>query len=190
MLNASACGIYGDRLDEKIDETIPPGQGFVAKLCNDWERGTLFAKEAGIRVVKMRFGIVLDRNGGMLKKMVPIFKHGFGAIIGNGEQYLPYVTRDDLVRMIMFLLEDQGINGPVNCVAYEPTTQAAFAEALAQVYSRKIHLRIPAWLLAPFGEQMSMVLTSERVFPNTLIDHHFAFNDHHPIKETLRQILR
>jgi uncharacterized protein (TIGR01777 family) len=190
LLNASAIGIYGDRADQKLDEASRAGSGFLAKLCVDWERGTLFAKEAGLRVVNMRFGLVLDKEGGMLKKMAPFFHRGLGTVFGSGEQYLSFVTRDDLVRMMLFMLEDHDIKGPVNCVAYEPTTQEAFAEALARVYHKKVCMHVPAWLLKPLGDQMAMMLMSERVYPKALIDHHFPFNDHRPIEETLQNLMR
>lgn len=189
LLNASACGIYGDRADQKLDETSSLGTGFLAKLCTDWERGTLFAKEAGIRVVKMRIGIVLDKEGGALKAMLPMFKRGLGALMGNGEQYFPYITRDDLVREIIFLLESPTINGPVNCVSYEPTTHGEFARALAGVFGHKVHLRVPSIALKMLGEQGSMLLSSQRVYPNALLDHRFAFREHESIETVLRTLL-
>lgn len=189
LLNASACGIYGDRADQKLDETASAGKGFLAKLCVDWERGTLFAKEAGLRVVKMRLGIALDKDGGMLKPLLPFFKRGLGGILGSGEQYFSYVTRDMLVKQILFLLENSNIHGPVNCVAYEPTTQAQFATALARVYGHDVRVKIPTFLLKALGEQASMMVTSLRVYPKVLIDNHFPFEHHKPIEETLRAVL-
>lgn len=190
LLNASAAGIYGDRADQKLDEESHPGTGFLAKLCIDWERGALFAKEAGLRVVKMRFGIVLDKHGGMLKKLLPWFKLGLGSILGNGEQYLSYVTRDELVAMIIFVLEHDDINGPVNMVAFEPTTNAEFSQALAQVLDRKVHVRVPSLLLKLVGEQGAMVLSSARAYPKKLMDHGFNFVKHESMEGTLRRVLR
>lgn len=189
LLNASAIGVYGDRADQKLDEESHPGIGFLAKLCIDWERGTLFAKEAGHRVVKMRFGIVLDKNGGMLSKLAPLFKLGLGSILGDGEQYLAYVTREELVAMIIFALEHDDIKGPVNMVAYEPVTNTEFSRALAKVFGRKIFLRVPSFLFKVLGDQGAMVLASARAYPKALMDHGFDFVKHESVEETLRKVL-
>lgn len=188
LLNASATGIYGDRADQKLDEESHPGVGYLAKLCLDWERGTLFAKEAGLRVVKMRFGVVLDREGGMLKKLLPLFKRGLGAVMGNGEQFISYVTRDELVAMILFVLENPDISGPVNMVSYEPTTQGEFAAALARVCGHTVRLRVPAFLLKTL-EQLALALDSARVYPKVLLDHGFGFREHEGVEAVLRRVL-
>lgn len=189
LLNASAIGIYGDHADLKLDETSSYGHDFLAKLCIDWERGTLFAKEAGIRVVNMRFGVVLDPQGGMLKAMVPIFKLGLGGYIGNGEQYFSYIIRDELIRAIVFALKNNHISGPVNMVALEPITNREFALALGHVLKSRVWLRAPTALLKLLGDQAATFLGSLRVYPKVLIDNHFKFDNHRPIEQVLANIL-
>lgn len=188
LLSASATGIYGDRADQKLDEGSQHGHGFLAKLCVDWERGCLFAKEAGLRVVKMRFGIVLDRQGGMLKRTLPLFRRGLGAIMGSGEQYFSYVALDELVAMILFVLEHDDVSGPVNMVSYEPVTHKEFAEALARVCGSTVRFRVPSVLLKPF-EQLSLVLQSARVYPKVLIDGGFHFVPHEDIETVLKRLV-
>lgn len=188
LLNASAIGIYGDRVDQKLDEESSPGHGFMPKLCVDWERGTLFAKTAGIRVANMRFGLVLDEEGGMLKKLIPIYKLGLGGPLGSGQQYMTYVTRDDLVSQIIFVLENQDISGPVNMVAYEPTTNEEFSEALAKALHKPAALRTPASLLKLLGDQGEIALASIRAYPKVLLDHGFKFREHQNIEEVLKDI--
>jgi uncharacterized protein len=190
LLNASAIGIYGDRSDQKIDEDIAPGKGFLAKLVVDWERGTLFAKRAGIRVVNMRFAPVLDVDGGMLKSLLPIFKMGLGGPLGSGEQYMSYVTRPELIKEILFLLENEDISGPINMTALEPTTNKEFANALASVLKRPTFIHTPAFLLKLLGDQGKMFLASLRVYPKALLDHGFKFDHHHDIKAMLEKILK
>ncbi len=189
LLNASAVGIYGDRADQKIDEDTKPGSGFLAKVCKDWERATLFAKKASVRVVNMRISTVLSKDGGMLKMMIPIFKLALGGILGSGDQYMPYVTQDELMKQIIFLLKNDDISGPVNMVSLEPTTNEEFTRALAKVLHRPVFLKMPAFILKLLGEQGKMLLCSARVYPKVLLDHHFSFDDHQGIETVLRNIL-
>ncbi len=186
LLNASAVGIYGDQRDLKLAEDSHAGTGFLAKLCVDWERSTLFSKSAGLRVVNMRFGTVLDRDGGMLKFLAPVFRLGLGGAIGSGAQYLSYVTRDELVRQILFVLKNDEISGPVNMVAKEPITNEEFSEALASVFHRKTLFRIPAFMFKLLGEQGKMLLDSARVYPKVLLDNRFPFAKDHNIETTLK----
>jgi len=188
LLTASAVGIYGDQSDLKLDEDSHAGIGFLAKLCVDWERGTLFAKNAGLRVVNMRFGNVLDRDGGMLKLMAPIFRLGWGSVLGSGEQYMSYVTRDQLVNQILFLLPKSDIAGPVNMVAAEPTTNLEFSKALAKIFHRRAFLRMPVFLLKLLGDQGAMLLASTRAYPRVLMDSHFPFAQDHSIEKALAGI--
>lgn len=188
LLNASAAGIYGDRADQKLDEDSLPGQGFLADLCIDWERGTLFAKSASLRVVNMRFGVVLDSQGGMLKSLLPIFKLGLGSILGSGQQYFSYITRDQLVAQILFILTKESVSGPVNLVSLQPTTNEAFTKALGRVLKRPVWLKVPKLLLRLLGEQGKLAVASTRVYPKVLLDQGFSFEDHN-IDEVLQKTL-
>lgn len=190
LLNASAVGIYGDRGDEELNEDATLGDGFLANLCIDWERATDFAKDAGIRVVNMRFGAVLDKSGGMLGKLLPIFKLGLGGPLGSGEQYISFISRDELVRAIAFLLERQDLSGPVNMTSRTPVTISTFTEILGRVLKRPAVLRIPAFILKLLGEQGDMLLASNRVYPKVLVHNGFSFGPYLSIEETLRGLLQ
>lgn len=176
LLNASAIGIYGDRGNDMLDESSSPSSGFLAQLCVDWERATLAAKDAGLRVVNMRFGPVLGKGGGMLSKMIPFFKMGLGGYIGLGNEYLSWVSCEQLVAMIMYLLENPTIAGPVNMVSPHPTTAKVFAQTLAQVLDRNPPKSLPRWFIKPLGEQATALITSARVSPRVLAQHGFPFN--------------
>jgi uncharacterized protein len=189
LLNASAIGIYGDRADQKLDEDSLPGQGFLADLCVDWERGTLFAKKAGVRVVNMRTGIVLDPEGGMLKSLMPIFKLGLGSFLGSGSRYISYVTRDQIVAQMLFILKNSQIEGPTNLVSLKPTTNEEFTKALAKVAKRPVWLKIPSLLLKLLGDQGRMTISSARVYPKVLLDNGFLFEDM-SVDDTLAKLYR
>lgn len=176
LLNASAIGIYGDRADQKLDEDSLPGQGFLADLCTDWERSTLFAKKAGIRVVNMRISPVLDKDGGLLKKLLPLFSLGLGANIGDGHNYFSHVTRDELIKQILFLLKQPAVHGPVNMVSFTPSTYGDFTHALGLALGKPVWVRIPQFMLKLAPEQMKAACASARVFPKRLLDTGFPFN--------------
>lgn len=188
LLNASAIGFYGDRVDQKLDEESKPGHGFLARLCVDWERGTLFAKKANIRVANMRFGVVLDKEGGVLKTLLPLYRLGLGFKFGSGEQFMSFVTRDELVSQIMFLLENSDISGPVNMVSFEPTTNHDFVKALGHVIKRPAFLAVPRFLFKMLGDQGEMMIASTRSYPKVLLDHNFKFMDSHSIEDVLKQL--
>jgi uncharacterized protein len=188
LLNASAIGIYGDQRDLKVDEESYHGTDFLAQLCIDWERATLSAKSAGIRVVNMRFGHVLGPGGGMLKVLTPIFKLGLGGPFGSGKQYFSYVMRDELMQQIRFLLEKHDIAGPVNMVAFEPTTNEDFALAFAKMFHHKPFLRTPAFLFKLLGEQGRILIGSQRVYPKILLDHHYDFANHSDLEAVLHRV--
>lgn len=186
LLNASAVGIYGDRADFKLDETAKFGHDFLAQLCVDWEKATHVAKRTA-RVVNMRFGIVFDKDGGFLKKQLPLFKLGLGLTIGSGDQYISYVTRDELVKQIMFVLENPAIKGPVNMVSLNPITQKDFMDAIRKILKRPQLLKLPKFLFKSF-DQGQMLSTSTRAYPKVLLDHGFNFS-HQNIEQVLRDLL-
>jgi uncharacterized protein len=123
LLVASATGIYGDRGDEVLNECSPPGAGFLADLCREWEEAAAPAREAGIRVAHLRFGVVLAREGGALGKMLPAFRLGLGGRMGSGRQWISWIALEDALGAMRFLLDDESVAGAVNLCAPEPVTK-------------------------------------------------------------------
>lgn len=166
LVSGSAIGIYGDRADEALDESKSEGVGFAAELCAAWEASAMRAKEWGIRAVCLRIGLVLDRSGGALPMMALPVRWGFGAVLGSGRQWMSWITRDDLVRMIINAIDDERWEGAINAVAPEPSRHADFHRALARTVSRPLLLQAPAAALrALLGEMCSILLYSQRVVP-------------------------
>lgn len=177
LVAASAIGLYGDRGADRLDEESLPGEGFLADLCREWEAATHPAVDAGIRVVNLRFGIVLAAHGGALKRMLLPFQLGLGGPTGNGRQYLSWIALDDLVGIIHHALGDQRLSGPVNAVAPEAVTSREFAGVLGRVLHRPAVLPIPApairLALGEMGE--ALLLTSTRAHPGRLLAAGFRF---------------
>ncbi len=167
FVSTSAAGYYGDRGSEMLDETAPPGSDFLASVCVEWERAANAAAGLGIRVVIIRNGVVLDRSGGALAKMLPPFKLGVGGPIGNGKQYIPWIALDDVVGLYLAALDgSEGWNGVVNAASPGVVTNAVFTRTLGRVLHRPAFLPLPAFVLrAMFGEMASVVLGSQRVVP-------------------------
>jgi uncharacterized protein (TIGR01777 family) len=170
LLSGSAIGYYGDTGGREVDESSPAGAGFLAELVRDWEAAAAPAENAGIRVVNLRTGIVLSRNGGVLGRLLPVFRLGLGARIGPGTQVMSWIMLTDLVRILAFLLESRDIKGPVNLTAPHPATNAEFTAALATAVGRKARLGIPAAALQlGLGEAAGELLSSARVMPRRLL---------------------
>jgi uncharacterized protein (TIGR01777 family) len=167
---ASATGIYGDRDDEVLDEQSESGSGFLAGVCREWEMATEPASKAGVRVVNLRFGPVMSREGGMLAKLLTPFKMGLGGKVGSGRQYISWVAIDDAVNAMKLAIDDQSIRGPLNIVSPHPVTNEEFTKALGHVLNRPTALAIPAFAARlTFGEMADeMLLTSQRVMPKRL----------------------
>lgn len=176
LLNASAAGYYGDRGDSELDEGSSVGEGFLSELCYAWEQATLPAKKAGVRVVNLRFGIVVSPEGGMIGRLEPLFKAGLGGKIGSGQHYMALVDLDDVVAGIIFALNDNTLSGPINIVAPEALTNKDFTEMLGLKLKRPTWLTVPAWGLRLLGEQGAMVLSSARIYPRVLLEHGFRFS--------------
>ena len=160
LVSASATGYYGDRGDEILTEESPSSSSasndFLSYVCRNWEEATQIAKESGIRVVNLRIGIVLSSSGGMLSKILPIFKLGFGIRIGNGNQYMSWIGLDDLLGLIMYAIANKSISGPVNAVSPNPITNADFTMALGKVLSRPTKFSIPESMIKlPLGEELA-----------------------------------
>jgi uncharacterized protein (TIGR01777 family) len=165
LVSASAVGYYGSRGDEVLNECSPPAVGWLAELCVAWEREADAAAEAGTRVVKVRTGLVLDPRGGALKQMLPPFRLGVGARLGNGQQWMPWIHLADLASLVQFVVETP-VRGPFNGVAPYPVTNAEFTRELANVLRRPALLSLPAFALKlMYGEMSEVLLASQRVAP-------------------------
>jgi uncharacterized protein (TIGR01777 family) len=179
LVAASAIGFYGDRGEEELDEGSPPGSGFLADVCRQWESAARCAREAGIRVVHVRFGMVLSVVGGALARMLPIFRLGLGGRLGSGRQYVSWITRDDAVGAILHVIRTDSLHGPVNAVAPQPVTNRQFARALGRALRRPAFLPAPSFALRVMLGQMAgeLLLSSTRAVPRRLLDSGFAFGD-------------
>ncbi len=177
FINASAVGFYGSRGDELVGEESGPGEGFLAGVCRQWESATARAEQAGIRVVKLRFGVILAKDGGILGSMLGPFKLGLGGKIGSGEQVISWVAIDDVVAAISFILQNESLRGPVNVVAPHPVTNEEFTKTLGRVLSRPTFMAMPAFAARlAFGEMADeMMLSSTRVAAKVLNDAGFKF---------------
>lgn len=175
FLHASAIGIYGDQGSIKLDETAPLANDFLATLCKDWEGATNNAERAGVRVVHLRFGHIMSRDGGMLKKLSPLVKAGIFGKLGSGQQYMSLVAIEDVIAAILFALEHTDIKGPINVVAPEPIPNKEFTELLGLKFNRPAFFHVPTWALKLLGEQASILLCSTRVVPKLLLEKGFVF---------------
>ena len=177
MVCASAIGIYGDRGDAVLTEESPAGQGFLARLCQEWEAAAASARAQGIRVVFPRLGIVLAQTGGALGRMLPAFRLGLGGPLGTGRQFWSWIALQDVIGAVVHILADAAIAGPVNLTAPQPVTQSEFARTLGQVLHRPAVLPAPAWALRlAVGEMADQaLLASARVIPATLTAQGYRF---------------
>jgi uncharacterized protein len=167
LVNASAIGFYGPHGDELCDERTPPGTGFLADVCRAWEVEAAAAEHHGLRVVRLRLGIVLGRDGGALARMVPPFRAFLGGPIGDGKQWMSWIHRDDVCGLVLHALADETLSGAVNATAPGPVTNAEFARTLGDVLARPAIVPTPAFVLRlAFGEMADMLLTGQRVLPS------------------------
>lgn len=175
-LSASAVGFYGDRGAEPLVETSQPGEGFLAEVCKAWEGATAAAPES-VRVVHLRTGMVLGEDGGALERMLLPFRLGFGGVLGDGRQYMSWISLGDLVAAMSFLLGEKTLAGPVNMVAPDPLTNREFTETLGRALKRPTVLPAPAFALRLALGQMAdeLLLSSARVVPRRLLDAGFTF---------------
>jgi uncharacterized protein (TIGR01777 family) len=176
-LCASAIGFYGDRGEEVLTEQSSKGGGFLAGLCQEWERATRPAAEKGVRIVNLRFGVILSSTGGILAKLLPVFRLGLGGPIGNGSQYMSWIELGDAVAAIGHALATPSLSGPVNIVAPNPVTNRTFSATVGKVLSRPSFLRVPAFVARlALGEMAdALVLASTRVKPTRLMESRFEF---------------
>ena len=190
LLNASAIGYYGFRGDEDLDESAQGGDDFLAALSRDWEAEARKAEALGVRVVLMRFGVVLDGSGGAMKQMLPPFKLGLGGRLGSGRQWFSWVHLGDLIKAAVFLLENPQASGPFNITASGPVTNREFTKALGRALKRPAILPIPAFIMKlAMGEFATALLNGQKVFPRKLLDMGFDF-DYPQIDAALKEILQ
>lgn len=188
MVNASAVGVYGDTGDTTVDETAPPGTGFLADLCREWERATEPAGPA--RVVLVRTGLVLARHGGLLARIRPLFSLYAGGRLGSGRQYMPWVSLEDETAAIRFALEHDTLAGPINLTGPTPVTNAEFTRTLATALHRPAPWVVPAFTLRlVFGELADEgILAGQRAVPAALRRAGFQFR-HESLRDALTTVL-
>jgi uncharacterized protein (TIGR01777 family) len=184
LLCASAVGFYGDRGTDWLNETSVAGTGFLPDLCRDWEAACKPAQDAGIRVIQMRFGIILSPKGGPLAKMRTPFSMGMGGVVGSGNQYWSWISIDDVVGAIKFFIDQEKLSGPVNVTAPCPVTNYDFTKTLGAVLHRPTMVPMPALAARfAFGEMAdALLLASARVMPNRLSESGYRFQ--YPTLET------
>jgi uncharacterized protein (TIGR01777 family) len=187
LINASAIGYYGNTRHRAVDETDSAGTGFLAQLCVDWEAATAAAREAGTRVVLARTGLVLSPTGGALSRLRPLFSVCLGARLGNGRQYMSWISLEDEVRAVQFAITHSSLSGPVNFTGPAPVTNAEFTAALSRALNRPNPLIAPGFAVrAALGEFAGEgLLCGQRVIPTVLENAGFRFN-HNTIGEALR----
>ena len=174
---ASAVGYYGDRGEERLTERSAIGSGFFPDVCREWENEANKASDLGVRVINLRMGVVLSPKGGILSFLLLPFKMGIGGVVGSGQQYISWISIEDVSRIIIYLLESEEVRGPVNAVSPNPVTNRQFVTTLARI------LRRPAWLAVPafavrlfFGEMASCtMLSGSMVFPEKLLSSGYEF---------------
>ena len=189
LVAASAVGIYGDRGNEVLTEESAAGADFLAQVCKEWEAATEPARAAGVRVVNLRIGVVLAREGGALQKMLPPFKLGVGGKIGDGSHYMSWIVLDDVVGVIRHALAVESLQGPVNTVAPEAVTNAEFTKALGRALNRPTFFPVPLFgLRLAYGELADVLTASQRVAPARLEATNYRFK-HPTLEGALRRAL-
>ncbi len=177
LICASAIGIYGNRGDEELAEGCMPGTGFLAEVVRDWEVACEPVRDAGVRVVNVRFGMILSLDGGALAKMLPLFRIGLGGPLGSGKQWISWVALQDVIGAIQFAIAHEELQGPVNVVAPGPIRNVDFANALGSVLHRPAFLSAPGFALRLVMGSMAdeLLLSSQRVVPQRLLSCGFRF---------------
>ena len=189
LVTASAVGYYGDRGDEVLTENSAPGNDFLAKVCIDWEREAMQARDAGLRVLTVRIATVLGRDGGALKQMLTPFRLGLGGRFGNGRQWMPWIHVQDLARLLAFAAENASVSGPLNGSSPDPVTNAQFTAALARAVHRPAILPVPKFVLKlALGEMAEFLVASMRVVPQAAEQGGFEF-EYPQLDSALRSLL-
>jgi uncharacterized protein (TIGR01777 family) len=189
LISASAVGYYGPHGDEPLAEDAPPGDDFLAQVCVAWEREAQAAEQLGLRVVRVRTGVVLDRTGGALGKMLLPFRLGVGGPVAGGRQYMPWIHLDDVVGIYLAALDDPAWSGPVNATAPEPVTNQDFSKALGRALHRPAVAPVPGLAIkALYGEMAEIVTEGQRALPRRTTELGYAFR-HPDLDDALRAAL-
>lgn len=190
IVSASAVGFYGDCGQELVDENNGPGSGFLADVCKQWEAAASVG-DAGIRVANVRLGMVLSAAGGALKKMLTPFKMGLGGVIGSGKQYISWVSIDDVVETIQYIIANDSMRGPINLVSPNPASNREFTKTLGRVLHRPTIFPMPALAARiAFGEMANeLLLASTRAMPKKLTDSGYKFR-HPELRDALEYLLK
>ena len=177
LISGSAIGYYGDRGEAIVDESAPPAEGFLPQVVVEWEREATAAERAGVRVVIVRTSLVLDPGGGLLKALLLPFRLGVGGPLAGGEQYMPWIHRDDEVRLLLWALDNPEVSGPINASSPNPVTNREFSRALGAALGRPSFVRAPRFAIAALrGEELAAQVTgSYRVIPRRASDLGFEF---------------
>lgn len=177
VISASAVGYYGDAGSEPLTESAPAGKGFLAEVCRRWEGAADPLRQAGVRVVNLRTGFVLAREGGALRAMLPAFRMGLGGRFGDGDHYLPWIDLEDEVGLILHAIATPGVEGPLNATAPTPVTNSRFTKALGSVLRRPTLLPVPAPLLRlGLGEMgRELLLSGQRAIPEKALRSGYSF---------------
>jgi hypothetical protein len=190
FIGASGSGYYGNQGDEVLTEESSSGAGFLAEICRQWEDATLPAKEAGLRTVNLRIGVVLARHGGALKPMLFPFRLGLGGRVGSGRQYMSWISFKDVIGAMIFALRNENLSGPVNAVGPGPVRNAEFVRVLGEVLHRPTMFPLPEWVirtvLCEMGEEL--LLSSTRILPAKLNAAGYKFS-HSELRDALRAAL-
>jgi uncharacterized protein len=189
LVSASAVGYYGSRGDERVAEDAPAGDDFPAGVCAAWEREALVAEALGLRVVRVRTGVVLEAGGGALEKMLPPFKLGLGGPVAGGGQYVPWIHVDDVIGIYERAIDDPAWSGPVNATAPEPATNRELSKALGRALHRPAVAPVPAFAVKLlYGEMATLVISGQRAVPRRALEGGYAFR-HPELDEALRSVL-
>jgi uncharacterized protein (TIGR01777 family) len=190
LVSASAIGFYGDRGAESLDETSPAGAGFLADVCQQWEAACEPAWQGGIRVCQARVGLVLSPDGGILGKLITPFRLGAGGKVGDGQQYMSWIVRSDLVRALRFLIDRDDLHGAVNCTAPVPVTNQHFTKSLGAALGRPTVMSVPKFAIRLAAGEMAdeMLLAGQKVLPRKLLDAGFEF-EYREIEPALQALL-
>jgi uncharacterized protein (TIGR01777 family) len=189
LVSSSAVGYYGKHGDERVPESTPPGDDFLAGVCVAWEREALRAQELGLRVALVRTGVVLDADGGALAKMLLPFRLGLGGPVAGGGQYMPWIHADDLIALYLAALDGDDWQGPLNAAAPEPVTNAAFSKALGRALRRPAIAPVPGFAVKLlYGDMAEIVTEGQRAVPERPLALGFTFA-HPDLDEALRDVL-
>ncbi len=177
FIAASAIGYYGDRKEEELTELSSAGSGFLAKVCQDWEAATFPLRDAGVRKINARLGMILSKNGGALQKMLLPFKLGLGGNLGSGEQYLSWIALEDVIKALVFCIDQENISGAVNFTSPQPIRNKEFTKTLAQALARPAFFHVPGFILRLILGQMAeeLLLSSIKAKPDVLTKNNYKF---------------